>query len=313
MMQTTKPKTFKELMHNSAKILNVHDAMDRLRVWRKEGLPPGTSTGWTGFDPFFKFPPFGNLNVVTGIPSSGKSEWLETLALNMAMGNGWNILSYAPENYPAEYNIQKLVEKYAGQPIFDQYEGYRNVTDQEIDEFEKFIVMRYTFIDCHINNATIEQIINSIFLQSSSQKCQMVMIDPWNKLDSARDRHESETDFIGRTLTRIQMFARQQNISFWIVAHPSKPNQGSKVKSLYDISGSQHWNNMPDNGFILERSWKDKTGTNNVTHCRIAKIKDRRYGKFGTVDFRFNPANGRFTCLNGPDKGEDVPEGGLAF
>jgi len=314
MNQTTnqqKKKTFGELMHNSAKILNIHDAMDRLRIWKKEGLPPGTSTGWPGFDPFFKFPPFGNLNVVTGVPSSGKSEWVETLALQMAISCRWNILSYAPENYPAEYNIQKLLEKYAGQPVFDKYNGYRNVTDEEINKFEEFLITHYTFIDCHINNANIEQIINAIFNQC--HKMQMVIIDPWNKLETVRDRHESETDFIGRTLTRIQMFARQQNISFWIVAHPAKPSPGGSVKSLYDISGSQHWNNMVDNGFILSRSWKDKTGTDCKSKCRIAKIKDRRYGKFGEVDFRFNPANGRFSCLNGPDQGEDIPEGGLAF
>lgn len=308
-----KPKTFKIMMENSAKILNIHDAMDKLRYWREHGLPPGLTTSWTEFDKLYTFPPMGQLNVVTGAPSAGKSEWVESLALNMAVAHGWKIFCYSPENYPAEFHIQKLLEKYAGGPVFDKYEGYRNVNDKEVDSFEKFLVEQYSFVDCQINTASIEEIINSILLGCSD--CNMAIIDPWNKLESQRDFREPETSFIGRTLTRIGMFARQRGVSFWIVAHPAKPTTGvnQKMTSLYQISGSGHWYNMVDNGFILNRSWKEKTNGENISHCMAAKIKDDRYGKFGEVDFKLEKATRRFWPLEQFNQGGNISQGELSF
>ena len=76
------------------------------------GLPPGKSTGWEGFDKLFMIPPEGQLNVVTGTPGSGKSEWLDTIAVYMAATYGWKIFVYSPENYPANFYYQKIAEKF---------------------------------------------------------------------------------------------------------------------------------------------------------------------------------------------------------
>lgn len=314
-MNNKKTRTLGEYINNSAEILDIHKAVDALRFAKKNGVPKGLSTGWREFDKYFTFPPTGQLNVVTGAPSSGKSEWVDSLALNMAVLHGWKIFNYSPENFPAEYHLQKLVEKYTGKPFDFCFNGYENVTMDEIDKFEKFLLEHYGFINCHINNASIDSILDAIFLECRSKRVNMVIIDPWNKLDSQRAKNESETDFIGRTLTRIQMFSRQNNIAFFIVAHPSKPpaNNPNKVPTLYDISGSQHWRNMVDNGFVLHRSWKDKIDGRFMTRMQIAKIKDRRYGKFGEMDFQFNPANGRYWSVDTNGKASDNEQRELAF
>ena len=287
-----------ELINKSAKILDIFSAVDRVRQIRREGIPPGLTTGWTKFDQFFKFPPMGQLNVVTGFPGSGKSEWLDSLALNMAVKHDWKIFNYSPENYPAEYHLQKLCEKLAGKPFCGNWVGWENVNDDDINLFERLMAENYTFIDCHINSANIDEILNSIFLECINRRVNMAIIDPWNKLESQRGPGQNETDFVGQCLTRIQMFTRQKGISFWIVAHPSKPmknKDGSLASlSLYDISGSAHWYNMVDDGFIVHRNWDDKIGTQNITKIKIAKIKDRRYGKCGEHQFQFEPATGNY-------------------
>jgi hypothetical protein len=53
----------------------------------------------------------GELTVVTGLPNSGKSEWLDALVVNLAQLHGWRIGLCSLENEPKEH-ARKLVEKY---------------------------------------------------------------------------------------------------------------------------------------------------------------------------------------------------------
>ena len=61
-------------------------------------------------------------------------------------------------------------------------------------------------------------------------------------------RGQAKTDVIGEVLTKVQLFAHEHNISFWIVAHPAKPmklKDGSMATiSLYDVADSAHFYNM---------------------------------------------------------------------
>jgi len=287
-----------ERMNNTLTLLDVGKAMSKVKDILANGLPEGLTTGWPVLDPYFKFPPIGQLNLVTGSPGSGKSEILDSLAINMMKKYKWKVFVYSPENYPAEFHLQKLCEKLANKPFSGDYNSYEIMTQKDLDKWEKVLKERFVFADCHMNIGTVDKVLNTIFDECMENKIDMAIIDPWNKLESNKPKGISNTDFIGAALTRIQMFAREKGISFWIVAHPAKPKKLANGKncsiSLYDVSDSSHWYNMIDNGFIVSRQWADKAGTDNLTNFRIAKIKDRRYGKCGDVTFRFRPASGRF-------------------
>lgn len=82
----------------------------------------------------------------------------------------------------------------------------------------------------------------------------MIVLDPWNELEHKRNRDETETDYIGRAIRSIKRFAKQYDVAFWIVAHPTKPHEGhKKIPGLYDISGSANWANKPDYGLTYHR------------------------------------------------------------
>jgi twinkle protein len=46
-------------------------------------------TGWPALDEVYRVVP-GELTIVTGVPNSGKSEWLDALAANLAELHGWS-------------------------------------------------------------------------------------------------------------------------------------------------------------------------------------------------------------------------------
>lgn len=78
------------------------------------------------------------------------------------------------------------------------------------------------------------------------------MIDAWNELESLRPGNMTHTEYIGRSLKRIRVFARKRKVAVWIVVHTAKMHRkddGSyRVPSLYDCADSAHWRNKSDDG-----------------------------------------------------------------
>lgn len=122
----------------------------------------------------------------------------------------------------------------------------------------------------------------------------MIVLDPWNELEHKRRRDETETDYIGRAIRAIKRFAKQNDVAFWVVAHPTKPHEGNKkIPGLYDISGSANWANKADYGLTYHRPNSEQ----NYAEILISKVRmglPGRKGKQGvSFDFhsmRFNAA-----------------------
>lgn len=115
----------------------------------------------------------------------------------------------------------------------------------------------------------------------------MIVLDPWNEMEHKRRRDESETDYIGRAIRAIKRFAKQYDVAFWIVAHPTKPQPGiNKVPGLYDISGSAHWANKADYGLVYHRPKFDVNEAEiAVTKVRMGLPGERKSVRV-TYDFR---------------------------
>ena len=58
---------------------------------------------------------------------------------------------------------------------------------------------------------------------------------------------------------------------------------------MYDISGSSHWFNKPDNGISVYRDFE--TGT---TTIYVQKVRYKYIGKIGSQDFQWQPKSGRY-------------------
>lgn len=122
----------------------------------------------------------------------------------------------------------------------------------------------------------------------------MIVLDPWNELEHKRRRDETETDYIGRAIRAIKRFAKQNDVAFWVVAHPTKPHEGhKKIPGLYDISGSANWANKADYGLTYHRPNAEE----NYAEVLVSKVRmglPGRKGKQGvSFDFRtmrFNAA-----------------------
>src|SRR5690606_25936859 len=82
----------------------------------EDGLPRGAYCGWGDLDEHYTCMP-GQLNVITGIPGHGKSEFVDAMMVHLAHLHSWRIAFYSPENYPIKLHVAKIAEKYTGKPF----------------------------------------------------------------------------------------------------------------------------------------------------------------------------------------------------
>lgn len=257
------------------------------------GMKKGYSPGWSGLAKLYSVVK-GQLNIVTGIPSHGKSEFTDALMANLAYRDGWRFVVYSPENYPTELHARKLIEKYDGR----NFNGPNRIPSDMLDMNIEWVNKHFTWIEpSDEEEINLDSIFERVREEQKSGRVDGVLIDPWNELESTRPDRMTETDFIGLCLKRCRMFARKHEIAFWIVAHPSKMRKDQKtgeypIPTLYDISGSAHWYNKADNGIVVHRDFHT-----NETDIIVQKVKFKYYGRTGHVTMKYDPQSGRYKEL----------------
>lgn len=275
-------------------VLYIADLPDQVMTLLREGMPGGVSTGWASVDQYYTVK-FGQLTVVTGIPSHGKSQFLDALMVNLAEDHGWVFAICSPENIPVSRHVAKLAEKCIGKPF---REGPTDrITPDELIKAMDWMHQHFIFV------APDEALTIPALLQQSKALvtrhgvCGLI-IDPWNEFDHTRG-NVTETEYISTSLTQIRRFARHHGVHVWLVAHPQKlyrRDDGSyPVPTPYDISGSAHWRNKADNSITV---WRDENEPGSPVQIHVQKIRFRECGSPGMVELRFNPVNGRYQEVN---------------
>ncbi|MDD2998731.1 MAG: hypothetical protein PHV05_06675 [Candidatus Riflebacteria bacterium] len=77
--------------------LSVSEVFDDLMELYQKGEVGGLTAGWPEFDKLYTVRP-GDLTVVTGIPSHGKSEFLDALIIKLAQKHGLRFALCSPES-----------------------------------------------------------------------------------------------------------------------------------------------------------------------------------------------------------------------
>ena len=250
-----------------------------------------TSTGWFNMDEYFQLIK-GHLNVLTGIPNSGKSEWLDAVMVNTIKNNGWSWAIYSPENLPCEMHFQKIIEKLYGKSMMFEGDRISRVNIEcEIDAMSEVIDLIIPPEEEMSLDDILARIKSSVFRTGIDA----FIIDPWNEIDHRVKEGQTETDYVSSALGKVRRFARQHDLSAWIVAHPAKLYKNREtgeypVPTLYDISGSANWRNKADNGFVV---WRDFNG-DQLTKVFIQKIRFKDTGKLGEVSFKWDFKTGRY-------------------
>lgn len=257
-------------------VLDLSDRIDRLYA---NGFERGMSTGWPALDDYYTVRP-GEMTIVTGIPNSGKSNWLDALTVNLARNQGWRFAFFSPENQPLEDHMARIMEKYALQPFND---GPTPRMDESGKEKAKaWVAENFSWILPEDDSDwSLDRILERAKALVFRRGLRGLVIDPWNELEHERPPHISETEYISKALKRLRQFGRAHGVHMWVVAHPQKlykdKDGNYPVPTPYDISGSAHWRNKADNCLTI---WRDFEQPGQV-EIHVQKVRFRQIGKIG--------------------------------
>jgi twinkle protein len=259
------------------------------------GREPGATTGIVGIDNLTQWFP-GQLTVWTGIPGHMKSSVCDQKNMKLTALHGWRHAYFTPEHYPLETHLQRLVEQFVGMPITEG-RGSR-MSLEELRQAHSFLREKVHYIQPENDNYTLDQILNLAEHLVRRHGVNNLVIDPWNHLEHQLETGESETLYVGRTLRRIKAFAREFGIGVDLIAHPTKMRSnidGSfPAPTMYDISGSANWYNVPDNGVTIYRVFNEDYTTSHIEYYQ-RKVKYQWAGRPGKCELTANAYNHTFT------------------
>lgn len=268
-------------------IYSAEEYAEKVHSLFDNGMMKGESTGIVSVDELFTIAP-GQLSVVTGVPGSGKSEFIDQLMINLAQNKGWKFAVASFEN-PPDLHIAKLSEKYVGKPFFD---GDDRMTKEEVINSGRWVNDHFMFVEQRGGDVTtVDSILDRI-----SQACLRVgirgaVIDPYNYIVQDHGSEENEHQFINQLLTRLVAFARAYDIHIWFVAHPAKmPTNADGTTAVpkgMNISGSASFFAKADLGVTIHR-------VGDVTEVHAWKVRFKWLGKVGSTKLQYHVKNGRY-------------------
>jgi twinkle protein len=271
------------------------DEIDRYYGMALHAELRGLTTGWEGVDALYRVVP-GELTVVTGVPNSGKSEWVDALMCNLADKHGWSFALCSMENKVHEH-ARKLIEKHVGRPFFDaEYAGgARRMTPDELATGKAFLASNFVLIRHEDDELpSIDWVLGLARAAVMRYGIRGLVVDPYNELDHRRPGNVSETEYVSQMLTRIKRFAAHHDVHVWFVAHPRQMmNWRGEPPGLYDISGSAHFVNKCDNGLVVHRNRTD-AGRANEVRVLVQKVRNKVAGRIGETTLLYDRSCGRY-------------------
>lgn len=237
-------------------------------------------------------------SVVTGHPGHGKTQLFAQIWFNVVRAYEVGACIATFETRAKPHWRRMLRTLYCGRLECD-------LTAEEIARADRWIEERFTWMefgrDPKSPAPTLDQVLELAEVAVIRHGARIVQIDPWNRLYSAKEPREPETDYILRCLRALYAFATQMNCHVQVVAHPAKMegNRRTSAPLLEDIAGSKHWDNILDQGFAVHRSKMFADGKR-LTDCEL-HVRKARFPELGyqcRLNLKYDLATGRYVSTD---------------
>jgi twinkle protein len=268
------------------------DIEDDVTDFVRNGFKPGFQVGLDNFDSIFSTYT-GQFITVTGIPSSGKSDFVDQMVIGYNANYGWKTAFASPENQPTYLHAHKLMRKTWG-----DMPSPEDINGDKWNQVAGHVNDSYYFID--MERYTLESVLRkgAELVKRKGIKC--LVIDPFNKV-RAQDASGDVNVYTLEYLQQIEIFAKKYDVLVIVVAHPTKmyKDKDGKIEepTMYNIKGGGEWYDASYHGLLVHRDYEAKT-----VKCKVLKVKFQNLGENGAeAHFKWEPRSGCFIPQQPPD------------
>ena len=239
-------------------VLRVSDMESDLDEFYKGGVKNGFKIGLDGFDSIFSTYT-KQFIVVTGFPSSGKSDFVDQMTVGYNMMYGWKTAYASTENYPQYLHVDKLIRK-----LYGNTPEYKDTKSQSWRKCVSHINKNFCFINYE---------------------------DGFDL-----DRVLKKAEELVRRVGKIDTFCKKNDVVCILVAHPTKPqnDKGKLIEpTFYDVKGGGEFYDMSPHGILVHRDFEAATVKIKVLKVKFANLGENQ----AHVDYCWNVNNGRYTDI----------------
>ena len=252
----------------------------------QNGFKPGFQVGLPNFDEIFSTYT-GQFITVTGIPSSGKSDFVDQMVVGYNQNYGWKAAFASPENAPTYLHAHKLMRK-----VWQDMPRKSDIGTDKWNQVANHVNDNFFFID--MERYTLESVLRkgAELVKRKGIKC--LVIDPFNKVRDVDAKTEDVNRYTMEYLTKIEIFAKKYDVLVIVVAHPTKmykdANGRIEEPTMYNIKGGGEWYDASYHGILVHRNYEEKT-----VKAKILKVKFQNLGENGAeAHFKWEPRSGCF-------------------
>ena len=257
----------------------------------RNGFKPGYQVGLREFDSIFSTYT-GQFITVTGIPSSGKSDFVDQMCVGYNQLYGWKTAYASPENQPTFLHAHKLMRKIWG--------GMPSEADINTEKWNQIAdLCNSSFYHIDMEKYTLEHVLKkgAELVKRKGIKC--LVIDPYNKVRSAKpstDVNQYTLDY----LEQIDIFAKKYDVLVIVVAHPTKMYKDGNGKieepTMYNIKGGGEWYDASYHGLLVHRDYDART-----VKVKVLKVKFQNLGENGAeAHFKWQSDSGGYKAIENP-------------
>ena len=275
------------------------DIENEITDFVKNGFKPGFQVGLPNFDEIFSTYT-KQFITVTGIPSSGKSDFVDQMVVGYNQQYGWKTAFASPENQPTYLHAHKLMRK-----VWGDMPNVGDIGGAKWNEVAEHVNDHFYFID--MDKYDLDSVLRkgAELVKRKGIKC--LVIDPYNKVRDINAKTDDVNRYTMDYLMKIETFAKKYDCLVFIVAHPTKMMKGQDGKiqepTMYNIKGGGEWYDASYHGLLVHRDYDAKT-----TKVKVLKCKFQNLGINGAeAHFTWEPKSGCFVPHEMPDIDEKMP------
>jgi twinkle protein len=238
----------------------------------------------------------GTLCVLTGHPGGGKTTIAAQIVFNICHCYGIKaaIASFETNAKPHHRrNIRRFMF------------GKWDLTDDECAKADRWNDEHLLWISHPQRRPSFRWFMDLAEVAVIRHGVKIIVLDPWNKVESDRPDMVRETDWIRDRLNEMLDFARNFGVLLLVLCHPAKGDHRTRDRrpELEDIAGSKHWDNIPDQGLSIYRPKVFDKGERK-TEAQLFHLKARfeELGHECRLDIKYDRRTGRFRSAE-----DDIP------
>lgn len=275
-------------------VIKYNDIKADLRNFYLNGSKPGYQIGLTKFDEMFSTYT-SQFFVVTGIPSSGKSDFVDQMCVGYNLNYGFKTAYCSAENKPTHLHVDKIARKFYG-----KVPRHEDLETDKWKKVEDHLENNFYFID-YDQGYNLTDVLKKGAELVKRKGIKVLVIDPFNKVPLKESNRTDINQYTNDYLNAIDVFCKVYDVLVILVAHPKKMNKQNGVTpepDFYDVKGGGEFYDMSYHGLLVHRNYELKT-----VKVKVLKVKFSNLGENGAEQhFKWDYESGRYNEFVGvPD------------